>query len=171
MGLIVPKIRQNATCKLWGKELSKNCRPEPETAVTALLIRNMQSFFSSHEKRHPVFACEVSVANLKVELHKITYESKLEKGVPWTLASWNFWLFLGFTFNLLLENLWSSFSLWARISQLIISLSHRLIKWNPSYCPAFWSVMQRDAHSSNCECRTMSFLPELFQHNCTALSK
>lgn len=170
MGLIVPKPRQNATCKLWGKEFSKTCRAGPEAAVTAPLIRNVQ-FFPTHETRHSVFACKVSDANLKAELHKIIYESKLEKGVQWNLASWNFWLFLGFTFNLLLENLWSSFSLWARISQLISSLSHRLIKWNPSYCPAFWSVMQRDAYSRNCECRTMSFLPELFQHNCTAPSK
>lgn len=144
MELTVPKTRQNATCKMWGREFSKNCRPGPEAAVTAPLKRNVQ-FVPSHETRHSVFACKVSVANLEVEFTyevEVTYESKLEKGVPWTLASWNFWLFLGFTFNLLLENLWSSFSLWARISQLISSLSHRLIKWNPSYCPAFWSVMQ-----------------------------
>lgn len=45
MGLIVAKTRQNATCKMRGKEFSRNCRPGPEAAVTAPLIRNVQCFF------------------------------------------------------------------------------------------------------------------------------
>lgn len=102
------------------------------------------------------------VAGLELGLHEVAYESKLKKRVPWTLARWKFWLFLGFTFNLLLESLWSSFSLWARSSQLISSLCHRLMKWNPSHSPVFWSVMQHDACSGTQKCSTMNLLSEAF---------
>lgn len=162
MGLVVWKSRQNATCKMWAKAFSRTYSPEPDVTVTGAPVRNVQRFFLDMKWSIRLLLVRFWVANLELGLHKVAYESKLKKGVPWTLASWNFWIFLGFTYSLLLENLWSGFSLWARSSQLISSLSHCLIKWNPSYCPAFCSVMQYDAYSSNCECRTMSLLPAVF---------
>lgn len=46
MGLTVPKPRKNTTCKMWGREFSKNCRPGPEAAVTAPLTGNVQGFLA-----------------------------------------------------------------------------------------------------------------------------
>lgn len=66
--------------------------------------KNVQHGFL-HVQWHPTFACKVLCCTPELRLHKIAYKSKLKKGVPWT--TWNFWLFLNFTYNLLLEKLWS----------------------------------------------------------------